>query len=71
MTDGTVFGKAVDEFYNKKLSTITGSLVAVCHEPSPALFAVAANMMCQSAGEAIRKFSVDPTARSLGIVNRG
>jgi hypothetical protein len=56
----------VDEFYNKKPSTITDSLVAGCNEPNPALFAVAANMMCQAAGEAIRKFSVDPTARNVG-----
>ena len=56
----------MDEFYNKKLSTMTDSLVAVCNERSPALFAVAANMMCQAAGEAIRKFSVDPTARNVG-----
>jgi hypothetical protein len=62
----------VDEFYNKKLSTMTDSLVAVCNEPSPALFAVAANMMCQAAEEAFRKFSVDPTTRNVsGIVNRG
>jgi hypothetical protein len=62
----------VDEFYNKKLSTMTDSLVTVCDEPSPTLFAVAANMMCQAAGEAIRKFSVDPTMRTVsGIVNRG
>ena len=56
----------MDEFYNKKLSTITDSLVAGCNEPGPALFAVAANMMCQAAEEAIRKFSVDPTARNVG-----
>jgi hypothetical protein len=56
----------VDEFYNKKLSTMTDSLVAGCNEPSPALFAVAANMMCQAAGEAIKKFSVDPTTRNVG-----
>lgn len=62
----------MDEFYNKKLSTMTDSLVAVRNEPSPALFAVAANMMCQAAEGAIRKFSVDPTARNVsGIVNRG
>jgi hypothetical protein len=60
-----VFGKAVDEFY-KKLFMMTDSLVVVCNEPSPALFAVAANMMCQAAEEAIRKFSVDPTARNVG-----
>jgi hypothetical protein len=56
----------VDEFYNKKLSTMTDSLVAGCNEPSPALFAVAANMMCQAAEEAIRKFSVDSTTRNVG-----
>ena len=56
----------MDEFYNKKLFTITDSLVAGCNEPSSALFAVAANMMCQAAEEAIRKFSVDPTARNVG-----
>ena len=56
----------MDEFYNKKLSTMTDSLIAVCNEPSPALFAVAANMMCQAAEEAIRKFSVDSTARNVG-----
>ena len=62
----------MDEFYNKKLSTMTDSLVAVCNEPSPALFAVAANMMCRAAEEAIRKFSVDPTTRNMsGIANRG
>ena len=55
----------MDEFY-KQLSTMTDSLVVVCNEPSPTLFAVAANMMCQAAGEAIRKFSVDPTARNVG-----
>jgi hypothetical protein len=56
----------VDEFY-KKLFMMTDSLVVVCNEPSPALFAVAANMMCQAAGEAIRKFSVlNPTARNVG-----
>jgi hypothetical protein len=55
----------MDEFY-KQLSTITDSLVVVCNEPSPTLFAVAANMMCQAAEEAIRKFSVDPTARNVG-----
>ena len=52
----------MDEFYNKKLSTMTESLVAGCNEPGPALFAVAANMMCQAAEEAI---SVDPTARNV------
>jgi hypothetical protein len=46
MTDEGVFGKAVDEFY-KKLFTMTDSLVAVCNEPSPTLFATAANMMCE------------------------
>ena len=56
----------MDEFYNKKLSTMTDSLVAGCNEPSPALFAVAVNMMCQAAEEAIRKFSVDSTARNVG-----
>ena len=54
----------MDEFY-KQLSTITDSLVVVCNEPSPTMFAVAANMMCQAAEEAIRKFSVDPTARNV------
>jgi len=63
--------KAVDEFYNKKLSTMTDSLVAVCNEPSPALFAVAANMMCQAAEEAFRKFSVIQPRATSGIVNRG
>jgi len=65
MTDGIVFGKAVDEFY-KKLFMMTDSLVVVCNEPSPALFAVAANMMCQAAEEDFTKFSVDPTARNVG-----
>jgi len=54
----------VDEFYNKMLSTMTDSLVAVGNEPSPALFAVAANMMCQAAEEAIGKFN--PTGRNVG-----
>ena len=49
----------MDEFYNKKLSSLCAN------EPSPALFAVAVNMMCQAAEEAIRKFSVDPTARNV------
>ena len=50
----------MDEFYNKNLSSLCAN------EPSPALFAVAANMMCQAAEEAIRKFSVDATARNAG-----
>jgi hypothetical protein len=29
MAEETVFGKAVDEFYNKKLSSMTDSLVVV------------------------------------------
>ena len=51
-------------FTTRSYPLMTDSLVAVCNEPSPALFAVAANMMCQAAGEAIRKFSVDPTTRN-------
>jgi hypothetical protein len=52
--------------FTKKLFMMTDSLVVVCNEPSPPLFTVAANMMCQAAEEAIRKFSVDPTARNVG-----
>jgi hypothetical protein len=60
MTDGTVFGRAVDEFY-KKLHAMTGSLAAVCDvdNPSPTLFPITANMMCEAAEEAIKKFRAE------------
>ena len=48
----------MDEFY-KKLFEMTDSLVAVCNEPSPTLFATTANMMCEAAEEAIRKFRAE------------
>jgi hypothetical protein len=47
MTDETVFGKAVDEFY-KTLFTMTDNLAAVCNESSSTLFAATANMMCEA-----------------------
>jgi hypothetical protein len=55
MTDETVFGKAVDEFY-KTLFTMTDNLAAVCNESSSTLFAATANMMCEAAEEATKKF---------------
>jgi hypothetical protein len=58
MNDGSVFGHAAEEFY-RKLFTMTDSLVAVCNAPSPALFATTANMMCEAAEEAIKKFRAE------------
>ena len=65
MTDGAVFGKAVDELYQETIHDDGFSRRCVQRAESP-LFTVAANMMCQAAEEAIRKFSVDPTARNVG-----
>jgi hypothetical protein len=58
--DGTIYGRAVAEFYTQ-LFTMTDSLAAVCDQPnpSPMLFATTANMMCEAAEEAIKKFRAE------------
>lgn len=56
-SDGTIYGRAVAEIYNK-LSTMTEGVTALC-APSPTLFATTANMMCEAAEEAIKTFRAE------------
>ena len=52
--DGTIFGRAVSEFYNE-----LRRLTEVVAESSPTLFETTAHVMCQAAEEAIKKFRAE------------
>ena len=53
-SDGSIFGMAVAAIYDE-IFRLTKSVASRC-EPSPTLFETTANVMCQAAEEAIRKF---------------
>jgi hypothetical protein len=55
--DGTIFGRAVSEFYNE-LRRLTEVVASRC-ESSPTLFETTAHVMCQAAEEAIKKFRAE------------